>query len=80
MGNKKCGCFKVGDKVVTNSNGGKMIGKVLSISGPLMTVDVTTPRIGRMSNIPVGGWSLVQSDKKRCSEPPRIGGENDRKT
>lgn len=75
---KKCDCFHPGDKIVCDRNGGKLVAKVISISGPMMTVDTISPKIGKMENVPVSGWELVQGDKARCKKPPCVGGENEK--
>lgn len=74
---KKHDCFHPGDQIYCDSNGGKMVAKVISISGPLMTINITAPKIGETSNIPVNGWKLVGKPKTRCECPPRVGKEDD---
>lgn len=64
--------FKVGDEIVTHQGGGVTCAKVLKVYGNgLLDLSVYRPKLGKLSNVPSGGWELIAKQTARCKKPPQ---------
>lgn len=63
--------FKAGDKIVSHQGGGVVCGTVTKVHGNgFIDVSVFRPNLGKLSNVPSGGWELIVTHA-RCKKPPQ---------